>query len=187
MENLRELLLEELKDLYSAEKQIVKALPRIIRGASSDQLKTAIQEHLEVTKLQVTRIEEAFSHLGEKPKAKTCKGMEGLLKEGAESLEEEDSGVLRDLQLIGAAQRVEHYEVAAYGTAKAMAEKLELTEIVDLMNETLDEEKEADEKLSEVAAGLYEDVGAGEQESSKEESSMAAGSSRRRTRTSSAS
>src|SRR5688572_8977434 len=123
MENLRELLLEELKDLYSAEKQIVKALPKIIRGAASQELKAAITEHLEVTKAQVTRLEEVFGVLGEKPKAKHCKGMEGLLAEGAESLEEE-KGTLRDLQLIGAAQRVEHYEVAAYGTSRAMAEQL---------------------------------------------------------------
>src|SRR5262249_40833883 len=146
MENLKELLVEELKDLYSAEKQIVKALPKIIKGAASDQLKTAIQEHLEVTKEQVTRLDEVFSDLGEKAKAKTCKGMQGLLQEGAESLKEEDKGTLRDLQLIGAAQRVEHYEVAAYGTAKAMAEQLGLGRAVDLLNQTLEEEGEADRK-----------------------------------------
>jgi ferritin-like metal-binding protein YciE len=101
MENLKELLLEELKDLYSAEKQIVKALPKIIKGAASADLKAAIQEHLDVTKAQVTRLEEVFSHLEEKPKAKHCKGMEGLLAEGAECLEEEEAGPLRDLQFIG--------------------------------------------------------------------------------------
>ena len=101
MENLKELLVEELKDLYSAEKQIVKALPKIIRGAASAELKQAIQKHLEVTKQQVTRLEEVFGQLDEKAKAKHCKGMEGLLQEGAECLEEEDAGVLRDLQLIG--------------------------------------------------------------------------------------
>jgi ferritin-like metal-binding protein YciE len=162
MENLKELLVEELKDLYSAEKQIVKALPKIIRGAASDELKTAIQEHLEVTKGQVTRLEEVFSHLEEKPKAKHCKGMEGLLQEGAESLDEEDKGPLRDLQLIGAAQRVEHYEVAAYGTAKAMAETLGFNEAMDLLNETLEEEGEADKKLTEVAESLYSEVETGE-------------------------
>jgi len=144
MENLKELLVEELKDLYSAEKQIVKALPKIIKGASSEELKAAITEHLEITKGQVTRLEEVFGQLDEKPKAKTCKGMQGLLEEGSESLDEEEKGMLRDLQLIGAAQRVEHYEVAAYGTAKAMAEKLGLSEAVDLLNETLEEEEEAD-------------------------------------------
>jgi ferritin-like metal-binding protein YciE len=161
MENLKELLIEELKDLYSAEKQIVKALPKIIRGAASDELKTAIQEHLEVTKQQVTRLEEIFSHLDQKPRAKHCKGMEGLLTEGAESFQEEEKGALRDLQLIGAAQRVEHYEVAAYGTAKAMAEKLGFSDTVELLNETLEEEEEADKKLTEVAESLYDGVETG--------------------------
>src|SRR5215467_13423631 len=128
MENLHELLVEELKDLYSAEKQIVKALPKIIRGSASEELKAAITEHLEITKGQVIRLEQVFQHLEEKARAKTCKGMEGLLQEGAECLEEEEKGTLRDLQLIGAAQRVEHYEVAAYGTAKAIAEKLGISE-----------------------------------------------------------
>ena len=121
MENLRELMVEELKDLYSAEKQIVKALPKIVRGAASEALKGAITEHLEITKVQVTRLEEASVTSKRSRKRKHCKGMEGLLQEGAGSLEEEDKGILRDLQLIGAAQRVEHYEVAAYGTAKAIA------------------------------------------------------------------
>jgi len=169
MENLKELLVEELKDLYSAEKQIVKALPKIIRGAASDELKTAIQEHLEVTKTQVTRLEEVFSHLGEKPKAKHCKGMEGLLEEGAESLSEEDKGTLRDLQLIGAAQRVEHYEVAAYGTAKAMAEKLGLGDAVELLNQTLEEEEEADSKLTDIAENLYAEVDMGDEGEAEDE------------------
>ncbi len=168
METLKELLLEELKDLYSAEKQIVKALPKIIRGASSEELKSAITEHLEVTKGQVTRLEEVFGHLEEKPKAKMCKGMQGLLEEGAEGLEEEEKGVLRDLLLIGAAQRVEHYEVAAYGTAKAMAEQLGASEVVDLLAETLAEEEEADHKLTEVAESLYEQVQTGEEEEGEE-------------------
>jgi len=171
MENLKELLLEELKDLYSAEKQIVKALPKIAKGADSGELKAAIQEHLEVTRGQVTRLEEVFAHLEEKPKAKQCKGMEGLLQEGAESLEEEEPGPLRDLQLIGAAQRVEHYEVAAYGTAKAIAEKLGFAEAVDLLNQTLEEEEEADEKLTEVAEGIYAEV-PGEDENAEEETGV---------------
>jgi ferritin-like metal-binding protein YciE len=169
MENLRELLVGELKDLYSAEKQIVKALPKIIRGAASEQLKSAITEHLEVTKQQVTRVEEVFARLEEKPKAKHCKGMEGLLQEGAETLEEEDKGALRDLQLIGAAQRVEHYEVAAYGTAKAMAEKLGLSEVAGLLGETLEEEEEADKKLTQVAEELYGEVKTGDEKESDEE------------------
>jgi ferritin-like metal-binding protein YciE len=173
MENLKELLLEELKDLYSAEKQIVKALPKIIKGAESAELKAAIQEHLEITKGQVTRLEEVFSHLEEKPKAKHCKGMEGLLEEGSECLQEAEAGALRDLQLIGAAQRVEHYEVAAYGTAKTMAEKLGLSEAAELLNETLEEEEEADKKLTEVAEGLYDGVSTGDEAEEEEEAKEA--------------
>jgi ferritin-like metal-binding protein YciE len=169
MENLKELLVEELKDLYSAEKQIVKALPKIIRGAASEELKAAITEHLEVTKGQVTRLEDIFEQLGEKSKGKLCKGMEGLLAEGSECLQEEEKGTLRDLQLIGAAQRVEHYEVAAYGTAKAMAEKLGVSEAAELLGETLTEEEEADTKLTEVAEGLYGEVETGEESEESEE------------------
>ena len=183
MENLKELLLEELKDLYSAEKQIVKALPKIVKGAASADLKAAIQEHLEVTKGQVTRLEEVFSHLEQKPKAKHCKGMEGLLAEGGECLEEEKAGQLRDLQLIGAAQRVEHYEVAAYGTAKAIAQKLGLSEAAELLNETLVEEEEADKKLTEVAASLYEEVLGGHEEAEDEDDEEAAAASPRRAQT----
>lgn len=158
METLQDLLVEELKDLYSAEKQIVKALPKIIRGVTTADLKAAITEHLEITKKQVTRLEEVFGHLDQKPKAKHCKGMEGLLAEGSEALEEEEAGPLRDLQLIGAAQRVEHYEVAAYGTARAIAEQLGLDEAVELLGQTLEEETQADEKLTEVAGSIYEEV-----------------------------
>jgi ferritin-like metal-binding protein YciE len=169
VENLRELLVEELKDLYSAEKQIVKALPKIVRGVASPELKEAISEHLEVTKGQVARLEEVFGHLQQKPKAKHCKGMEGLLEEGAESLNEEEKGVLRDLQLIGAAQRVEHYEVAAYGTVKTMAEKLGLIDAMELLNETLEEEEEADKKLTEIAETLYGQVEVGAEEDGEED------------------
>src|SRR5579871_4138213 len=168
MENLKELLVEELKDLYSAEKQIVKALPKIARGAASEDLKSAITEHLEITKGQVTRLEEIFAELEEKAKAKPCKGTQGLLEEGSEALKEADKGELRDLQLIGAAQRVEHYEMAAYGTAKAMAEKLGLSEAAELLNETLEEEGAADEKLTEVAEALYEEVETGQEEEEEE-------------------
>ncbi len=158
METLNELLIEELKDLYSAEKQIVKALPKMVRGAQSAELKNALNEHLEVTKAQVTRLEEVFANIEQKPKAKTCKGMEGLLAEGAEALEESEAGPVRDLQIIGAAQRVEHYEVAAYGTARAIAEQLGLSEAVELLSETLTEEEDADKKLTEVAEGIYGEV-----------------------------
>jgi ferritin-like metal-binding protein YciE len=169
MENLKELLVEELKDLYSAEKQIVKALPKIIKGASSDELKSALQEHLDVTRDQITRLEEVFGHVEQKPKAKHCKGMEGLLQEGAECLQKEEAGPLRDLQLIGAAQRVEHYEVAAYGTARAIAEKLGVREAAELLNQTLQEEEEADKKLTEVAEALYEEAPTGDEAGGEDE------------------
>jgi len=181
METLNDLLVEELKDLYSAEKQIVKALPKMVKGAQSPELKSALSEHLEVTKAQVTRLEEVFTHLEQKAKAKHCKGMEGLLAEGAEALEESDAGPLRDLQLIGAAQRVEHYEVAAYGTARAIAEQCGLSEAVELLSETLNEEEEADKKLTEVAEGIYGEVeSAGmEEDEEVEEEEMATVSSSR--------
>ena len=121
------------------------------------------------SKAQVTRLDEVFGTLGEKPRAKHCKGMEGLLEEGAESLEEEKKGTLRDLQLIGAAQRVEHYEVAAYGTARAMAEKLGMAQAAELLGETLAEEEQADTKLTEVAEGLYGEVETGEEEGGETE------------------
>lgn len=168
MENLTDLLVAELKDIYSAEKQIVKALPKMVKGAASEELKAALSEHLEATKGQVTRLEEVFAHLEQKPKAKHCKGMEGLLAEGAEILEEEEAGVLRDLEMIGAAQRVEHYEVAAYGTARAIAEHLELAEVVDLLTQTFDEEEDADHKLTAVAEKLYGQVGGSEMEEEEE-------------------
>ncbi|HEY3740097.1 MAG TPA: ferritin-like domain-containing protein [Bryobacteraceae bacterium] len=170
MENLKDLLIEELKDLYSAEQQIIKALPKMVKGAQSEELKNAFSEHLEVTKTHAKRIEEAFGHLEQKPKAKLCKGMEGLLAEGAETLEEEKAGTLRDLEIIGAAQRVEHYEMAAYGTARAIAEQLQLDEVVELLNQTYSEEEEADSSLSEVAESLYGEVN-GESNEDEEDTS----------------
>ena len=169
MEDLKQALVEELKDLYSAEKQIVKALPTIVRGAASEQLKSALSEHLEVTKEQVTRLEEVFGHLDERPKAKKCKGMEGLLSEGAECLDEQEKGELRDLLLIGAAQRVEHYEVAAYGTAKAMAEHLGMDEATELLDQTMKEEEEADQKLTEVAEDLFGEISTADEQDSADE------------------
>jgi len=159
MESLQELLIAELKDIYSAEKQIVKALPKMIKGAQAGELKAAFTEHLEVTKAQVTRLEEVFAAAGAKASAKHCKGMEGLLEEGSECLEEEEPGEFRDLQLIGAAQRVEHYEMAAYGTALAIAEQCGLQACADLLAETLEEEEAADESLTTVAEGIYAAVG----------------------------
>jgi ferritin-like metal-binding protein YciE len=150
-ESLRELYIDELKDLYSAETQLVKALPKLAKAATNDDLRQGFEEHLRQTSEHVSRLEEIFESLGEKPTGKKCLGMEGLVKEGAETMEEDYEGDLMDAALIGAAQRVEHYEIAGYGTVRAFAEVLGETEHVSLLEQTLEEEKETDEKLTELA------------------------------------
>jgi ferritin-like metal-binding protein YciE len=150
-EGLKELYIDELKDLYSAETQLVKALPKMAKAASSDELRRGFEEHLEQTRGHVERLEKVFKTLGESPKGKTCKGMQGLIEEGAEVMAEDFEGSLMDAALIGAAQRVEHYEIAAYGTVCAFAKELGESDQATLLNETLDEEKETDEKLTELA------------------------------------
>ena len=149
---LRELYIDELKDLFSAENQLVKALRKMAKAATSDKLRQGFEDHLEETKGHVQRLIQIFEALGESPKGKKCKGMEGLIEEGSEMEEEFDSAVL-DAGLIGAAQRVEHYEIAAYGSTRAMAEQLGHDSIVELLQETLDEEGAADKKLTEIAEG----------------------------------
>jgi ferritin-like metal-binding protein YciE len=149
-EGLKDLYVDELKDLYNAENQLVKALPKMAKAASSEELRQGFEEHLEQTKGHVQRLEKIFQTLGESPKGKKCKGMEGLVEEGTEVMEEFE-GSLMDAALIGAAQRVEHYEIAAYGTACAFAEELGETEQASLLNETLEEEKETDKKLTKLA------------------------------------
>ena len=150
-EGLKELYIDELKDLYSAENQLVKALPKMAKAASSDELRQGFEEHLEQTKGHVQRLEQVFKALGENPKGKKCKGMEGMVDEGAEVMGEDFAGALMDAALIGAAQRVEHYEIAAYGTVCAFAEELGETEQASLLTETLEEEKETDEKLTKLS------------------------------------
>ena len=150
-EGLRDLYIDELKDLYNAENQLVKALPKMAKAASSDELKQGFEEHLEQTRDHVQRLEKIFKSLKESPKGKKCAGMEGLVKEGSEVMEEDFEGALMDAALIGAAQRVEHYEIAAYGTASEFAKILGESEHVALLEETLQEEKETDEKLTELA------------------------------------
>jgi ferritin-like metal-binding protein YciE len=145
---LRELYLDELRDLYSAENQLVKALPKMAKAANSDELREGFEEHLEQTNGHVQRLEQIFEALGESPKGKKCVGMEGLVKEGSEIMDEDFEGAVMDAALIGAAQRVEHYEIAAYGTVVAFAEQLAESEHVSLLKETLEEEKETDEKLT---------------------------------------
>jgi ferritin-like metal-binding protein YciE len=150
-QGLKELYIDELKDLYSAENQLVKALPKMAKAASSDELRRGLEEHLEQTKGHVQRLEKIFQALRESPKGKTCKGMQGLIEEGSEATEEDYEGDVMDAALIGAAQRVEHYEIAGYGTVRSMAETLGEDDQVSLLEETLEEEKETDEKLTELA------------------------------------
>jgi len=169
IESLDQLLLEQMQDVYDAEKQLVKALPKIAKAASSDDLKEAINEHLEQTKGHVQRLEQAFENLGTKAKGKTCAGMKGLLEEGDEVAGEDSSEEMKDLAIIAAAQRVEHYEIAAYGTIRTLAERLGNEEVAELFQETLGEEEEADERLTEIAETLMEGVSAGEETEEEEE------------------
>jgi ferritin-like metal-binding protein YciE len=150
-QGLKELYIDELKDLYSAENQLVKALPKMAKTASSGELRQGFEKHLEQTRGHVQRLEKIFQALGESPKGKTCKGMQGLIEEGSEVTEEDYEGSVMDAALIGAAQRVEHYEIAGYGTVRSMAETLGEDDHVSLLEETLEEEKETDEKLTELA------------------------------------
>ena len=164
-DNLREALVEEIRDIYNAEKQLVKALPKMAKGAESEELREAFEEHLEETEGQVTRLERVFELLDEKPRGKHCAGMAGIVEEGSEKLQEDMEGSVLDACLIASAQKVEHYEIGAYGTAIAWAEALGLNEVVDVLNETLEEEKAADEKLSALAeSGINQAATAGESE-----------------------
>jgi ferritin-like metal-binding protein YciE len=169
-DNLREALVEEIRDLYNAEKQLVKALPKMAKGAESDELREAFEEHLQETEGQVTRLERVFEMLEEKPRGKHCAGMAGIIEEGSEKLQEDMEGSVLDACLIGAAQKVEHYEICAYGTAIAWAEALGLSEVVDVLNESLEEEKAADEKLTALAeSGINQAATAGESEEEGDE------------------
>jgi len=154
MDNLRDLFLDELADLYHAEKQLVKALPQLIKAASAPELKEAFESHLEETEEQVSRLEEIFELFGKQPKAKKCPGMEGIIEEGKKIIEEGAESSVLDAALIAAAQKAEHYEIASYGTLATWAKLLEEEEALDLLKETIEEEKAADEKLTEIAESL---------------------------------
>jgi ferritin-like metal-binding protein YciE len=151
VETIQELLIDELKDLYSAEKQIVRALPKLAKAASSPELQEALLSHLEETKAQVVRLEQIGEIVGKKLTGKSCVGMKGVLEEGSEVLEDTDKGLVRDAALISASQRVEHYEMAGYGSAREFAKLLGLRDVAALLDETLAEEKNADKKLSGIA------------------------------------
>jgi ferritin-like metal-binding protein YciE len=151
LESLQTLYVEELRDLYNAENQLVKALPKMAKGASSPELKEAFEEHLEQTKEHVERLERIFDKLNKKPSGKTCHGMKGLLEEGSEILEEDGDDSVLDAGIIAAAQKVEHYEIASYGTVRTFAEMLGEDDAAQLLQRTLDEEGETDKRLSELA------------------------------------
>jgi ferritin-like metal-binding protein YciE len=148
---LDELLEDELKDIYSAETQLIKALPQMAQAAESNDLRAAFEKHLEQTRVHAQRIEEICNDLKTAPHGKNCAGMEGLIKEGEEVIQSDAEAEPKEAALIGAAQRVEHYEIAAYGTARAHARQLGYLKAVDLLGQTLEEEKETDKKLTKVA------------------------------------
>ncbi len=169
-DNLREALVEEIRDLYNAEKQLLKALPKMAKGASSDELRDAFESHLEETEGQVTRLERVFELLDEKPRGKHCAGMAGIIEEGNDALQEDMEDAVLDACLIASGQRAEHYEMAAYGTTVAWAEALELGDVAQLLRETLDEEKAADKKLSSLAeSGINQAATAGELEQDEQD------------------
>ena len=153
---LNELFIDELKDIYWAEKHLAKALPKMAKAATSDELRTAIQDHLAETENQITRLEGVFESIGEKAAAKKCDAMEGLLKEGDSIIADTEKGSLtRDAGIISAAQKIEHYEIASYGTLKTLAATLGYSEAAEMLDATLQEEKNADSKLTSIAeAGI---------------------------------
>src|ERR1700749_2949922 len=162
---LKELFIDEMKDIYWAEQHLAKALPKMIKGATSEDLKKTITDHLEQTKNHVTRVESAFDSIGEKAKAVKCLAMEGLLKEAEELLSDTDKGTeVRDVAIISAAQKVEHYEIASYGTLRTLAGTLGFTEAQSLFEETLSEEKNADSLLTQVAENYVNEAAAAEVE-----------------------
>ncbi len=167
--SLRELFVTELQDLYDAENQLVKALPKMAQAASSEELREGFEEHLEQTREHARRLEEIFEQLGEDAKGEKCKGMEGLIKEGSELMKENMEDAVKDAALIGAAQKVEHYEISGYGTARTWAELLGEEEAVSLLEQTLSEEKETDEKLTGLAENINVDAEQGEEGEGEEE------------------
>jgi ferritin-like metal-binding protein YciE len=156
IDSVESLFEEEIKDLYDAEKQLVRALPKLAKAATTEGLITAFQEHLEVTKMQVGRLEKVFLLLGVKPKSKSCRAMKGLVAEGQEAIDQDGEDILRDLMLIGAAKRVEHYEIAGYQSAILLADWIGIEEAADLLRETLTEEQDADGKLESLCEQLLE-------------------------------
>lgn len=168
LDTLKTLLQEQIKDLYNAENQLVKVLPKMAKKATSESLRTAFESHLKETKGHVERLAEVASILETKPGGKTCKAMQGLIEEGKEVLEDSGADAVIDAALIAAAQRVEHYEIAAYSSARSMAEQLGATAVVRLLQSTLDEEHTADEKLGEICTSEILPAAAGAEQEETE-------------------
>lgn len=176
--NLHELFVDEIRDLYNAEKQLIKALPKLAKNASAGDLRTAIEAHLEETRGQVERLERVFELLDEKPRGKHCAGIAGIIEEASDLIEEEEEGAVLDAGLVAGAQRAEHYEMAAYGSVIAWANVMGHTDVAELLEETLEEEKAADAKLSKLAIhGINEAANFG---MTPEEMTSGAGSGPRR-------
>src|SRR5213082_1940989 len=154
LDTLQKLYVDELRDLYNAENQLLKALPKMAKGASSEELQDAFEKHLEQTKSHVERLEEVFEEIGEKPKGKTCRAMKGLIEEGSEILKEDGEDSVIDAGIIVAAQKVEHYEIAGYGSVRTFAHLLGQNEAAELLQSTLDEESETNELLNRMAESI---------------------------------
>ena len=151
LNSLKDLFIQELKDLYSAETQLIKALPKMAKASTAPDLKAGFEQHLEETKVHAERLEKIMKQLDETPRGKTCKAMKGLIEEGAEAIEEDAQDSVKDASLIAAGQRVEHYEIAGYGTARTFAKLLGFDDIAETLQQTLDEEAATDEKLTQAA------------------------------------
>ena len=177
LDTLQKLYVDELRDLYNAENQLLKALPKMAKAASSEELKNAFETHLEQTETHVERLENIFAQLDQTPKGKTCHGMKGLIEEGSEMLEKDGEESVLDAGIIGAAQKVEHYEIASYGTARTFATLLGEDEAADLLQQTLDEEGETNQRLTELAEEIVNPEAI--RESAEAEETAATGSRRR--------
>src|SRR6266568_1039047 len=176
LDSLQKLFVEQLRDVYNAENQLLKALPKMAKNASSDELRQAFEDHLEATKEHVERLEQVFKDLDEKPKGKTCQGMKGLVEEGSEILEQDGEESVLDAGMIASAQKVEHYEIAAYGTLRTWANLLGKPDVAALMEETLEEEKEADQNLTSIAESLVNEAAAEGEEKETDETEEEPGS-----------
>jgi len=168
LNTLKDLYLDELKDVYDAENQIVKALPKMAKEATNEELRAAIEQHIDQTQTQIERLEQIFEDLGEKAKGQKCEATRGLIEEAKRMMEDSEDDDVRDAAIIAAAQKIEHYEIATYGTLRTYAELMGYDEQAELLQETLDEEKETDENLTELAVGCI-NLDAENQEDEEEE------------------